>query len=148
MTGDALFEDEGFRTQAPPEVDDRTAGQKLRDRQQSRIGAGLHPLSMHGARIPLHDDAPRDARKDDGRDYPRCGGCAHRQMVGGHASDFPKCLVGYWRRELTDGERAALRGTFRESATHTTYMGPRYSMSAASDVKAWWPACKDWQAAS
>ena len=94
--------------------------------------------------IRLHPDAPRDAAKDDGRAYPRCGTCIHRQTVGGHSRSYPKCLVGYERRPLTDDERARNVGTFRETATHHVYMGPRYSMSNASDVKAWWPACRDY----
>lgn len=146
MSEDGLFSDEGLRVApAVPEVDDRTHGQKLRDRQQARIAVGLHPLSIGGSIIRLHPDAPRDANKDDDGGYPRCGTCVHRGSVGGHARDFPKCMIGCERRLLTDEERARNVGTWRESATHHSYLGPRVTGSDASDCKAWWPACVDYE---
>jgi hypothetical protein len=128
VTDDALFPDTGLRVTAAAAAaaDDRTAGQRLRDRQQARIAAGWHPLSISGARIPLHPDAPRTAYRGDDRQYPTCGGCAHRRMVGGHARDFPKCLIGY----TTGGS--------------LLFDAVRYSASTATDVRAWWPACVDY----
>lgn len=128
MTGDALFSDEGLRVEAPDQLarKELTAGQRLRARQAARIARGHHPLSpAYGVPLRLHPDARRDARKDDGRDYPRCGSCTYREVVGGeHAGRFPKCLFGY------DGRRWA-----------TAY---RASNSETSDVRAWWPACVDY----
>jgi hypothetical protein len=123
MTADALFSDEGLRVEVTH--DEATAGERMRRRQALRIAHGCHPLSIYGVCIPLHADAPRDAYRGDPRPYPRCGDCQLRQMVGGHAKAFPKCLYGY---------QAPLVST-----------APRYSQSEASDVRAWWPACIDYQ---
>lgn len=144
---DALFSDHGLRavSAAAPEEDTRTRGQQLRDRQQARIAVGRHPLSINGMVIRLHPDAPRDAHKDDDGAYPRCGSCVHRQMVGGHAKSFPKCVIGYERRPLTDAEIARNAGTIYQHATHYVYEGRRNTSSDATDVKAWWPACSDYQ---
>lgn len=124
MTDDgALFSDDGLRT-VPEAREDLTAGERLRRRQAARIAAGLHPLAINGSVIRLHPNAPRDAHKGDGGTYPRCGSCQHRQMVGGHAKSFPKCLLGY---------KAPLVNS-----------APRYSQGEATDVRAWWPACTDY----
>jgi hypothetical protein len=48
-----------------------------------------------------------------------CGSCRHREIFGHHNRTYPKCTVN-------DGVRE----------TH----GP------ASDVRAWWPACQEWEA--
>jgi hypothetical protein len=124
MTEDALFSDDGLRiaVEAPA---DMTAGERLRIRQAARIRAGMHPLSIGGSLIRLHPDAPREAHKDDGGTYPRCGSCTYREVIGGaHESRFPKCLFGY------DGRRWSSAG--------------RATNSAATDVRAWWPACADY----
>jgi hypothetical protein len=128
MTGDALFPDDGLRVEAPERLaqEELTAGQRLRARQAARITRGHHPLSTaYGVPLRLHPDAPRDARKDDDRDYPRCGSCTYREVVGGaHERRFPKCLFGY------DGSR--------------WWTAFRASNSETSDVRAWWPACVDY----
>jgi hypothetical protein len=121
VTADALFPDGPYRVDPPPDArnadDTRTEGEKLRARQQARIAAGLHPLSMSGRYLKLHPDAPHDAARDDGGTYPRCGTCVHRVTVGVGARAFPKCNVG-----------------------------GRDTASTASDVRAWWPACGDHEA--
>lgn len=117
VTVDALFPDGPYRVApdpAPP--DTRTDGERLRDRQAARIGAGLHPLSIGGRYLRLHPDAPHDAKKDDARDYPRCGDCVHRVLQDHHNKTYPKCDVG-----------------------------GRDSSSTASDVRAWFPACVDYE---
>lgn len=128
MSGDALFPDDGLRVDVTERRarEEMTAGQRLRARQAARIAAGRHPLSAaYGVPLRLHPEAPRDARKDDGRDYPRCGSCTYREVVGGaHAGRFPKCLFGYDGRRWVTASRA--------------------TNSEASDVRAWWPACVDY----
>lgn len=63
----------------------------------------------------LHAEAaPHDDRSAEGR---RCGDCGHRELVGRHGNrTYPKCTVGGGAR-MTHGE--------------------------ASDVRAWWPACRE-----
>jgi hypothetical protein len=90
----------------------------LADRQAARIEAGLHPLSTPRAPIALHPDADRPTGPDGGERLPyRCGSCALRQLVTGHARPYPKCVANH---------------------------GARISNGTASDVPAWWPACTDW----
>ncbi|MGH6654433.1 MAG: hypothetical protein ACRDVE_04420 [Actinocrinis sp.] len=95
-----------------------TAGEALRARQQARLDVGLHPLSMPGRHtIRLHADAAPAADKS--AHGLRCGGCRFRELLlseGGRA--FPKCM---WRG------------------------GSRASHSTASDVRSWWPACRDFE---
>jgi hypothetical protein len=121
---DALFSDDGMRI-ALDARQDMTAGERLRIRQAARIGAGMHPLALHGSVIRLHPDAPADAHKGDGGTYPRCGTCRHREVVSGeHAGRFPKCLFGFDGRRWSTASRA--------------------SNGEATDVRAWWPACVDY----
>jgi hypothetical protein len=126
VTADALFSDDGLRVEVAD--DEATAGERMRRRQALRIAHGCHPLSIYGVCIPLHADAPRDAHRGDDRPYPRCGGCRFRRLVGGHERDYPKCLAGYDGHEWSTAVRA--------------------SASTASDVRAWWPACADYQQAA
>lgn len=122
----ALFPADPYRADPEPSApDDRTRGQRLRDRQAARIVAGLHPLSLRGVYIRLHPAVPPDPSRDDGGDYPRCGTCRFRVLVGGRGRAFPKCLVGY-----------------RPPVVQTA---PRYSGGDATDVRAWWPGCGDWE---
>lgn len=113
MTDIALFD---MQSEIPEPARDDTPEKRRRARQLARIRNGYHPL---GGTLKLHDQADRDAVPYEGRDLPyRCGTCAFRVLVGGHARDFPKCAKG-------DGIRVT--------------NGP------ASDVKAWWPACRDYE---
>lgn len=128
--------DEPVPRPAPAE-DTRTNGQKIRDRQAARIAAGLHPLANAWVHIRLHPDAVRDPA--DRTTGPRCGGCRHRQLVGGHARDYPKCMVGYAERPIPPEQQ--VRGG---PTKHITWP-PRATMSDTSDVRAWWPACGDYQ---
>lgn len=92
-----------------------TRGQKTRRKVARRILAGTHPLGY----VPLHPLASRDP--DDREAGPRCGGCAHRRTDYG----YPKCF-----KPFSYGDK-------------TTY--PRATHSETSDVRAWWPACHDYQ---
>jgi hypothetical protein len=131
VSDDVLFDDTGL--QVTPDATERTAGERLRFRQAARITAGMHPLSLQRP-IPLHPDAPRDAAKDDGGTYPRCGTCRFRWTVGGGAQSYPKCTFGRVSRYLT-ADRLLVTP------------GPRESHGPATDVRAWWPACIDYSPA-
>lgn len=61
-------------------------------------------------------------------DLGTCGGCVHRRLVGGHAQSYPKCDYG-----VPAGKE------------HLANSWPRASMGAGTDVRAWWPACSDYQ---
>lgn len=100
------------------------------------IGHGVHPLALARPGVRLHPDADpgHTASPENTADRPlRCGTCRWReQLNAGGARDYPKCA---WR-PATDqpDDRGRHRG-----------MPPRYSASASTDVRAWWPACTDWQ---
>lgn len=122
-------------TPLPAVVDDRTDGQRQRDRQLAAIRAGMHPLSLVPGvgPIALHPDARRDGDRDD-RSVPRCGGCQHRRTInGGCARSFPKCLAGAVPHIRTiDGRR------------HSWETHPRRTNGGGSDIPAWFPACVDY----
>lgn len=121
MSTDGLFDlPYGFTEPAPtPEL---TRGQKRRRTVERRIAAGIHPLSYGGLHLPLHPDAatftPGTAREciTDGL---RCGNCRYRVTERHHNKTYPKCHIG-------DGH-------------------PRSTGCESSDVRAWWPACRDYQ---
>lgn len=116
-----LFPEEGLRVAPDPAEEGLGFGERLRRRQAGRIARGYHPLPLDPP-LRLHPDAPRPLSREEAAglgDYPRCGSCRFRVSMGGHARPFPKC---------TWGEGA-----------------PRASRSEASDVRAWWPACVDWE---
>lgn len=91
-------------------------------RQAQALERGMHPLSLlHSVPLALHPDAP--GPRERAAAGPRCGTCLFRQQAtssGWHS--FPKCA-----REV-GGTR------------------PFLTRSAASDCRAWWPACERWQA--
>lgn len=60
---------------------------------------------------------PAAARDRDGEGL-RCGSCIHRKVTDYHNRSYPKCMFG-------NGVRA----------TH----------GESSDIRAWWPACRDYQ---
>lgn len=110
---------DGYEPPAPPPGVDPTlsAGQRLTQRQTADVRAGRHPLT--GGR--LHPDAARDASKDDARSLPfTCGTCVHREIHTHNNGRYPKCIHPQAGRD---------------------------SRSAASDVRAWWPACGQYQEA-
>ena len=117
MTGPALFDLPDAPAAAPAPVDDRTSGQRLRDRQAARIEHGMHPLSYDGRVIRLHPSAVRLTENDrHGADDYRCGSCRFREVLGGHARGYVKCTVG-----------------------------GRLAGSEASDIRSWWPGCEAWE---
>ena len=68
-----------------------------------------------GEPLRLHPDASRDPEDRTGPG-PRCGGCRWRELVYG---GIPKCLWG--EQQVRD------------------------TRSETSDVRAWWPACVDFE---
>lgn len=59
-----------------------------------------------------------------------CGDCRFRAAIAGHTKSYPKCL---WERDEVD------------DSTPRRYRWPRVTSGAASDVRAWWPACGDFK---
>lgn len=83
-------------------------------RQQQDVTAGRHPLTGG----PLHPLASRHRDATAPKTDPfTCGSCYFRQTLSTGAGAYPKCVAD-------DGRRV--------------------SRSAASDVRAWWPACPDY----
>lgn len=93
-------------------------------RQREALAVGQHPLAAVGILLRLHPDAARVTGPNQ-RDEPglRCGSCRFRQLVHGGAKDYPKCVVS----PAGDGR------------------APRASHGSGTDVRAWWPACTDYQ---
>lgn len=108
----------------------QTPAQTLRARQAARIAAGAHPLATDGASLRLHPQAGSQGG-------PTCGTCAHRGTLGGHARAWPKCLYGATETPIPP-ERQQRHGP------KITITMPRVTHGAATDVRAWWPACTDW----
>ena len=134
MTTEALFTGPDPIPSLPP----ATAGQRMRERQADLIQAGMHPLQGVATGLRLHPDAPRGVENDGRRTDPyRCGSCAHRRLVGGHAKSFAKCLHGYSKTPMPEAEQQPSRPKFRIEA-------PRVTNGAATDVAAWWPGCINW----
>ena len=95
-------------------------------RQKQNIANGYHPLLVTlfgpGPWAKVHPDAPDDTEPGQkGRPFT-CGTCRWRQILGYHDRSYPKCL---WRDD-NDGP------------------SPRVSHGAGTDVRAWWPACRDY----
>lgn len=116
---DALFDLDPAAVRAPEPVEEISADRRRTIRQAAALARGVHPLaSPLGWPLSLHTEAaPADDRKAPGR---RCGNCRFRQQDLWHDQTFAKCLHG-------------------ETKTTT----PRLSHSAATDIRAWWPACRD-----
>lgn len=118
MSDPGLFEVPADAYLLPPEPENLTPTERFHRRIAARIATGIHPL---GKDIRLHADAARER----GGTGLTCGGCRFRENLRHHNKSYPKC-----RMPLRVGER-------------TWY--PRDTHSDSSDVRAWWPACKDFQ---
>lgn len=106
----------GFEPAEPEPVEELSAGQRLTRRQRQDVTNGRHPLTGQ----PIHPEATRFALATDPKGLPfTCGSCRFRDPGG-----YPKCVLpGSNGRPIPD------------RLTH----GP------ATDVRAWWPACPDYQ---
>lgn len=118
----------------PPEVEPEeslSSGRRLTRRQQQDVSNGKHPLTggpLHPdattrrhAPIAGHDDCHPEAPCSGASDPFTCGSCVFREA--GHR--YPKCVLP----NPASGKPWATR----------------VSHSARSDVRAWWPACVDYQ---
>jgi hypothetical protein len=101
----------------PPPKEELTRGEKRKRLVAGRIATGVHPL---GRPVLLHPESSRDPEDRSG---PRCGGCVFRQLVGHHDKTYPKC----WYPSVEE------------------YPHPRDTGCESSDIRAWWPACRDYQ---
>lgn len=115
---DALFDvpDDAYLVPPAPEPEQLTRSERRRRLIEKRIRAGQHPLGY----VPLHPEAATER----GGPGLTCGTCRHRVTVGHHDKTYPKCHL-----PTVIGDR-------------TTY--PRDTGCDSSDIRAWWPACRDW----
>lgn len=85
---------------------------------------GRHPLT----RGRLHPLASRHRDAESPKDDPfTCGSCHFRATIRYHGRAYPKCIYN---------------PTGAPDDTLDTF--PRIAHSAATDVRAWWPACPDY----
>jgi hypothetical protein len=98
-----------------------TPDQRRVQRQAETLAAGYHPLT----KLKLHEDAaPAGDRNAEGR---RCGGCRFRLALPYHNKSYAKCLnPGSMGADEVD-----------------RYGPPFVTHGAGTDVKAWWPGCRD-----
>lgn len=93
-----------------------SADRRRTRRQQEALASQIHPLGVALNRnLRLHPDAP-DVN-DRHAAGPRCGSCWHRRVLDYRNRPYGKCLAD-------DGSRV--------------------SHGAGTDVRAWWPACRDY----
>lgn len=105
-----------------------SADRRRTQRQADDIALGRHPLT----RGTLHSLASRHRDASSPKDDPfTCGSCYFRTVMRYHGKTFAKCLFDP-----------------RRSADDTLDKYARVSHSAASDVRAWWPACADYSPGS
>lgn len=122
---------DGLFDMDPTPPDPRSADQRRTDRQAAAVANGVHPLALVDPRVRMHEDADRTANRGDGRSLPlRCGSCIHRRPCTDQytGKSWPKCF--------------APRGMSAEQYETTQPRLIRHS--AATDVRAWWPACTDY----
>jgi hypothetical protein len=96
-----------------------SADRRRTKRQAKQIAAGIHPLTKRRLH-PLASPA-RDAGSPKSDPFT-CGSCWFRESFKYHDRAFAKCAFGL----TVEGD------------------APRISHSAATDVRAWWPACEDY----
>lgn len=113
----------------PPPVEEPEPGlsadRRRTLRQAEDIARGIHPLTRDTVHL-LSDINPQPT---DAKNLPyRCGSCRWRVVASYHNRSYPKC---------------AFPGTY-SAEDYERFDPPRVSHSAASDVRAWWPACRDY----
>lgn len=97
----------------------------ITQRAAVRIGLGYHPLECVVAGLRLHPDASCDV--EDRSTGPRCKGCVFAVRVEYHNRSYRKCAIGI---DLTEQDLDE---------------APRASHSEQTDLRLWWPACRDYQ---
>jgi hypothetical protein len=117
----ALFDLDPGQVHEPTPVEEISAGRRRTIRQAEALRRGRHPLGL-AVDVPLrlHADAPPpDDRTAPG---PRCKTCRFREVLVAYSGKhYPKCVRG------------------RDGKT------PYVSHGAATDCRAWWPACIYWE---
>lgn len=89
-------------------------------RQHAAIANGVHPLGLVFPTVRIHPTAGRPSGPADPGTGPTCGTCEFRAALATrNPRAYPKCVFGPGVRRATHG--------------------------AATDVRAWWPACADHQ---
>jgi hypothetical protein len=119
MTAPALFDITPYLAPAAhgATLDTLSPDRRRTVRQRLDLAKGVHPLTGG----PLHKlAAPHDDRDAAGH---RCGTCRFRIVEEYRSRSYPKC---HW----PDG----------------TLNPPYVTHGPASDVRAWWPACTEYQA--
>lgn len=119
MSEDTLFDVPDDAYVIPPPKEELTRGERRARLVAARIATGIHPL---GRPVLLHPEASRDP--DDRDTGPRCGGCVFRQLVEFHNRKWPKC----WYPDVD------------------AFPHPRDTHCESSDIRKWWPACRDYRA--
>lgn len=117
----------GYEPPPADVVEEMSADQRRTRRQATDVQNGIHPLT----RGPIHPLASRHRDADAPKDDPfTCGSCYFRETLKNRSRAYPKCTYGLTAemKYLTDS--------------------PRISSSAATDVRAWWPACRDYSPGS
>jgi len=113
----------------PPPREKLSPDRRRTERQAEVIAERRHPLSLTpGAPdgLGLHPDASTD-RDGPG---PRCGNCRFRDVLRYHNRTYAKCTF--------------VPGSMSADA-YARNGPPRVSHGAGSDVRAWWPACLDFE---
>jgi len=130
--GEMLFE--GYDPAEPAPVEKVSADRRRTLRQAAYVAAGIHPLTKGR----LHPLASRNRDADSPKSDPyTCGSCYFRIVDKYHDRSYPKC----W---LPGPVRAYRKGRDGEWRWETIEGAPRATHSAASDVRAWWPACEQY----
>lgn len=118
-----------FPGYAPPAIqsaEDLSPDRRRTIRQQQDISNGKHPLTGG----PLHPEASKQRTSRYGKRDPfTCGSCYFREVHKYHDTGYPKC----WFPNPAAGADAPPARIYT-----------RVSHGAASDVRAWWPACPDY----
>lgn len=129
---DPLFP--GFEPPPSEPQPELSAGRRLTLRQAEMVAAGIHPLT----RGKLHPLASTHRDADSPKSDPfTCGSCWFREVIQYHNRSYAKCVLPGPVRVYRKGEDGKFHWETVEGA-------PRATHSAASDVRAWWPACPDY----
>jgi hypothetical protein len=116
----------GYEPPAPESIEKLSADRRRTQRQAENIAAGIHPLTKG----PLHPLASRNRDADSPKRDPfTCGSCRFRESPEYHNKAWPKCFLP--------------NPAYGADAPFAVLYS-RVTHSAASDVRAWWPACTDY----
>jgi hypothetical protein len=113
-----------FGAGTPEPAEKLSEGRRRTLRQKQAMEHGSHPLSLLGAFLRLHPEAPPAGdRKAPG---PRCGTC---RFAEGNVGGYLKCT----------------RGRSGEIGTPSFRRGPYETHGGGSDLRAYWPACERYE---